>query len=298
MVGRARFSNAVFRLAPDSLFTATSDIKFLEGGLNVITGPSGSGKTTMLLGLLGHASFNIGFATIPKQVGYVAQSPWLMNGTVQDNVLCFQPLDQAWYTAVIKICCLEDVLSSRDGANESQVGENGCTLSGGQRQRIALARALYLRPQLLLLDDCLSALDVYTANKIWTSLFVDGFLNGITVIAATQNSTFHKTADLLITLSRGKAVEVTQMTGKLTRNTSNDSMSSLFENGQIIVPSKHSSSWHNLSPVPGEGEITTEDVDVHTPVKLFENKTEISMNHEACSKSMNPRNICKWPYLL
>jgi len=294
MVGRPRFSNAVFRLTPDSPFTATSDIIFLEGGLNVITGPSGSGKTTMLLGLLGHASFDIGFATIPKRVGYVAQSPWLMNGTVQDNVLCFQPFDQAWYTTVLRVCCLEDVLSSRDGGNESQVGENGCALSGGQRQRIALARALYLRPQLLLLDDCLSALDVYTANKIWTSLFVDGFLNGITVIAATQNLAFHKTADLLITLSRGKAVEITRMTGKFTHNTSSSSLSSLLESGEITAQPKHRFSWRNLSPVPGEGEIITEeDVDVHTPVELFENKTEISMNDEAGSKSMNPRNICK-----
>lgn len=298
-VGRPRFSNAVFRLTPDSPFTATSDIIFLEGKLNLITGPSGSGKTTMLLGLLGQASFDIGFATIPERVGYVAQSPWLMNGTVKDNVLCFQPFDEAWYTAVVKICCLEDILSSREDGSETQVGDNGCALSGGQRQRIALARALYLRPQLLLLDDCLSALDAYTANKIWTGLFEEGFLNGTTVVAATQNLAFHKTPDLLITLARGKAVEVTRLTGSFTYDIFGNLMSSPSKSGEVSTQSKQSGPWRNLSPVPGEEKIiTAEAVDFHAPIELFANKTQIFMNNEAGSKSLSPRNMCKRPYSL
>lgn len=79
------------------------------------------------------------------RIGYVPQSPWIMSGSVRDNVLLGQPLDAAWYSQVMFACALMPDLAAMPNGDLSAVGDCGSALSGGQRARLALARALYHR---------------------------------------------------------------------------------------------------------------------------------------------------------
>lgn len=92
-----------------------------------------------------------------KSIAYAPQDPWIMDGTVRENILLGKPLDTDFYNAIVEACGLNvDFAQLRDG-EETIVGDRGVQLSGGQRARIALARAFYRDADIMLLDDPLSA---------------------------------------------------------------------------------------------------------------------------------------------
>ncbi|XP_072938675.1 ATP-binding cassette sub-family C member 10 [Epargyreus clarus] len=132
-----------------------------------ITGPVGSGKTSLLLAIIGDMIKKSGDIQIPENLssfGYVSQKPWLIRGTIRDNILFGKPYDEAKFRAVIDACALTEDLNVL-GWN-AYVGEGGCTLSGGQRARISLARAVYQDKQVYLLDDVLAGLDGAVAAHV------------------------------------------------------------------------------------------------------------------------------------
>ncbi|KAF7874004.1 hypothetical protein EAF04_002676 [Stromatinia cepivora] len=131
----------------------------------------------------------------------LAASSRLFTGTIRQNIcdLKVSTLDEAWYRSVLHACLLDDVILGLTH------GDNTCIegLSGGQKQRIVLARALYQRPQLVLFDDVLSALDTQTEIQIMTRLFGrDGLMSnlGATVIFVTHSTRWETIADDIITL--------------------------------------------------------------------------------------------------
>ena len=136
-------------------------------GLTVIYGQVGSGKTALLLACLGELDLLNGELMQPREsIGYCAQSPWLQSMSIRENILFHAPYEESRYSQVIDACALTlDFANFRYG-DLSMIGENGVGLSGGQRARIALARAVYSRATILLLDDPLSALDHQTAQTI------------------------------------------------------------------------------------------------------------------------------------
>ncbi|XP_034827291.1 ATP-binding cassette sub-family C member 10 [Maniola hyperantus] len=143
---------------------------FLEIGkeeLVGIAGPVGSGKTSLLLAIIGDMLKQAGDIQIPEflnSFGYVSQQPWLVRGTIRDNILFGKPYDESKFRSVIDACALTEDLNLL-GWN-AYVGEGGCTLSGGQRARISLARAVYQDKQVYLLDDVLSGIDATVAQHI------------------------------------------------------------------------------------------------------------------------------------
>ncbi|KAH9929015.1 P-loop containing nucleoside triphosphate hydrolase protein [Epithele typhae] len=149
---------------------------FKRGAMNLIVGPTGSGKTSLLMALLGemHASpSQPGLGTcvrLPREggVAYAAQESWIQNETIRDNILFGSPFDEVRYNKVIKQCALERDLTLFAAGDKTEVGEKGITLSdltsfscrsGGQKARITLARAVYSKAEILLLDDVLAALE-------------------------------------------------------------------------------------------------------------------------------------------
>nr|XP_026483882.1 ABC transporter C family member 13 isoform X1 [Vanessa tameamea] len=132
-----------------------------------IAGPVGSGKTSLLLAIVGDMIKQSGDIQIPEYLnsfGYVSQQPWLVRGTIRDNILFGKPYDEAKFRSVIDACALTEDLNVL-GWN-AYVGEGGCTLSGGQRARVALARAVYQDKQVYLLDDVLAGVDAAVAAHI------------------------------------------------------------------------------------------------------------------------------------
>lgn len=105
--------------------------------LIMICGPVACGKSTLLKAILGETPSSKGFVYVSSLiVAFCDQTPWLINATVQKNILAFSSFDTKWYDAVVHACMLEEDISTFPEGDQSVVGSNGITLSGGQKQRL------------------------------------------------------------------------------------------------------------------------------------------------------------------
>ncbi|KAF9428629.1 hypothetical protein BGZ94_001709 [Podila epigama] len=190
---------------------------FPVGKLSVIVGPTGSGKTALLLALLGELERVDGNVYLPRLdygpnatanhgsgIAYVAQTAWLQNTSIRDNILFGREFDQDRYDAVVEGCALSTDFEILEAGDATEIGEQGITLSGGQKQRVSLARAIYSAANVLLLDDCLSAVDSHTAKQLFETLS-GPLLNGRTVLMAThQVQLTLNAAEFVVVLEKGK----------------------------------------------------------------------------------------------
>jgi ATP-binding cassette subfamily C (CFTR/MRP) protein 1 len=100
-----------------------------------------------------------GEVTVRGSIAYVAQNAWIMNASVKNNILFGHHFDPEFYERTIKACALVEDLAVLPDGDRTEVGEKGISLSGGQKARLQLARAVYARADVYLLDDILSAVD-------------------------------------------------------------------------------------------------------------------------------------------
>ncbi|KAJ5151991.1 hypothetical protein N7492_010286 [Penicillium capsulatum] len=169
----AMVNNATFSWGSDKE-PILQDISFTvsRGSLTMLIGPSGCGKSTLLKALLGEIPCAKGKVELASaSVAFCDQTPWHMNGTIKDSIIAMSEFDPKWYATVIQACALEEDLGHFPRRDRSVIGSKGVALSGGQSQRIALARAVYARRKIIMLDDALSGLDATTENHIFHSLF-------------------------------------------------------------------------------------------------------------------------------
>lgn len=179
--GHIAFENVTFNY-PDTGIQALKDVSFelLPGQKMAIIGKTGSGKTTIAELLVrmydttnGHIKIDqknidqINLRNLRESIGYVPQDVFLFSDTVANNIAFNQPNASrerieafAQHAAVY-----DDILTLSDGF-DTMVGERGVTLSGGQKQRVSIARALIKEPDIIILDDCLSAVDTKTEKQI------------------------------------------------------------------------------------------------------------------------------------
>ncbi|KAJ3359516.1 Multidrug resistance-associated protein 1 [Kappamyces sp. JEL0680] len=130
-------------------------VSIRKGELVGVVGAVGAGKSALLQALLREMPLVGGSMRVNGSVGYCSQQPWIMTGTVQDNIVFTSSLDPVRLHAVIRACGMqEDLLQFSDGL-DTQIGENGFNMSGGQKSRIALARAIYSQADVFLLDGML-----------------------------------------------------------------------------------------------------------------------------------------------
>ena len=118
-----------------------------------------------MLGFLTRSNFQQ--VRVCGTTAYVAQTAWIQNGTIQENILFGQPIDPERYKEVTRSCCLEKDLEMMEFGDQTEIGERGINLSGGQKQRIQLARAVYQNCDVYLLDDVFSAVDAHTGSYIF-----------------------------------------------------------------------------------------------------------------------------------
>nr|XP_036588424.1 ABC multidrug transporter [Colletotrichum truncatum]KAF6799797.1 ABC multidrug transporter [Colletotrichum truncatum] len=212
--GTLDIREATFRRNKTATFQLKNiSIDFVEGGLNVVSGASGSGKTTLLLAILGETIKESGSITRPKDVAFASQTAWLQNDTIKENILFNSSYEKIRYDNVINACCLPVDLREMDKGEQTVVGENGSSLSGGQKARVALARALYSKAPLLLLDDIFSALDAKTSALLWERCFCSDLLKGRTVVLVAQQPWVAAQADISVTLEDGEIKNVEQNLG-------------------------------------------------------------------------------------
>ncbi|KZT34022.1 P-loop containing nucleoside triphosphate hydrolase protein [Sistotremastrum suecicum HHB10207 ss-3] len=171
-------------------------LSFPPSSKTLIYGPTASGKTSLLMALLGEMYFSPsapgGYYRLPRNgdgggVAYAAQETWVLNDTIRENILFGAAYDEERFERVIWETGLRQDLDGFEGGDMTEVGERGITLSGGQKARITLARALYSRASVLLLDDVLSALDVHTAQWVARNCLGGELIKGRTILLVTNN---------------------------------------------------------------------------------------------------------------
>jgi len=145
------------------------------GSLSIFIGAIGSGKTTLLKAILGEIPCESGTINIcSRRMAFCSQVPWLARGTIR-NIICGpeseDSADEDWYTACLHACALDEDLRALPLGDRSIIEGDNTGLSGGQKQRVCLARAVYSRPHIVILDDVLSALDVTTQGHVVERLF-------------------------------------------------------------------------------------------------------------------------------
>ncbi|KHF40687.1 ABC transporter transmembrane domain-containing protein [Halalkalibacter okhensis] len=195
------------------------EISLKEGQTLGIVGKTGSGKSTIIRLLQREYDLENGKITIggyklneyrlddlKASFGNVPQDHFLFSATIADNVAFAKP--SASITEIMNSCKLasihDDIISFKEGY-ETVVGERGVTLSGGQKQRIAIARAILPDPNVLILDDSLSAVDAKTEEQILESLRVNR-AKKTTIITAHRLSAI-KHADVIIVLNEGRIIQ-------------------------------------------------------------------------------------------
>jgi ATP-binding cassette subfamily C (CFTR/MRP) protein 1 len=182
------------------------NISVERGELVAVIGKSGSGKTSLLMSLINEIPFtenpNMKFAINPD-ISLVTQKPWIRNDTLKANVLFGASYHGLFYEEAIRQAALESDLELLPEKDMTVIGDKGANISGGQKARIAIARALYQQPQLVLMDDPLSALDVNVGDFVFKNAIVEG-LKGKTRIIVTHNIAFLKYFDKIIFMDKGE----------------------------------------------------------------------------------------------
>ncbi|EXJ24147.1 Lipid A export ATP-binding/permease protein MsbA [Alkalibacterium sp. AK22] len=206
---------------PDEEGPTLSDIRFtLEaGGTLGLVGKTGAGKTTILKlllreyddykGSIRYGGFDIRDYTLDallKHVGYVPQDNYLFSDTIRENIRFADPtLDQQAVEAAAKLADIHDDILGLPNGYDTEVGERGVSLSGGQKQRISIARAILINPELMILDDSLSAVDAKTEESILSGL--KDLRQGQTTIIAAHRISSVMHAEEIIVVDNGEIIE-------------------------------------------------------------------------------------------
>lgn len=220
VAGNIQFNNVTFTY-PDTNITALKNISFTinKGKTTAILGNTGAGKST-ILELIGRlydvqegeilvddlSIKNHNLYSLRSSLGYVPQDAFLFSDTIANNIKFGKPdaTQEEIIDAAKKAVVHQNIIKFKKGY-DTVLGERGITLSGGQKQRISIARAIIKNPKILLLDDCLSAVDTHTEERILKNL-KQVTKNKTTVIVSHRVSAV-KNADTIIVLEKGKIIQ-------------------------------------------------------------------------------------------
>jgi ATP-binding cassette subfamily C (CFTR/MRP) protein 4 len=125
----------------------------------VIVGPVGSGKTTILHAIMNETKHCKGEQNVKGTIAYVEQEPFIISGSIKDNILLGKIYNEEMFEKALKTSQLIHDISQFQKGADTVIGERGINISGGQKARISLARAVYSEADIYLLDDPLSAVD-------------------------------------------------------------------------------------------------------------------------------------------
>jgi ATP-binding cassette subfamily B protein len=218
--GAVRFEGLTFAYK-EGMEPVLKDVTFQApaGHTVAVVGRTGAGKSTLLaliprlvdppnnaLWIDGTDVRRLPLARLRAQIGMVPQETFLFSATIRDNIALGRPeASEEQVLEAARLANLEPDLALFPQGLDTLVGERGLTLSGGQKQRVALARALLREPRILLLDDCLSAVDTHTEETILENLRT--VFQGRTVFLVSHRISTVKDADLILVLDEGRILE-------------------------------------------------------------------------------------------
>lgn len=183
------------------------NVTIRSGQVTAIVGSVGSGKSTLGLAFLGELHPTSGSVQLASNIAYASQEAWILNATVRDNITFGKPYEPEWYAKVIQACALVPDLDSFVAGDQTEIGERGSNLSGGQRQRLNVARAMYSKAPVVILDDPFSAVDAHVAAHMFEHVALGMRAAGRTVVLITNQLHFVPETDFIVVLKNGRIVE-------------------------------------------------------------------------------------------
>ncbi|CAK9166895.1 unnamed protein product [Ilex paraguariensis] len=179
------------------------NLRVSRGMRVAVCGTVGSGKSSLISSILGEMPKISGAIMLSGTKAYVAQSPWIQSGKIEENILFGKEMDREQYEKVLEACSLKKDLEILSFGDQTVIGERGINLSGGQKQRIQIARALYQDADIYLFDDPFSAVDAHTGSHLFKECLL-GLLGTKTVVYVTHQVEFLPAADLILVMKNGR----------------------------------------------------------------------------------------------
>ncbi|GEQ70471.1 hypothetical protein JCM33374_g4148 [Metschnikowia sp. JCM 33374] len=248
------------------------NLEVKKGELDCIVGKVGSGKSSILQCLLGDLYKLDGEAKVHGSIAYASQVPWIINGTVRENILFGHKYDPEFYQKVLDACALSVDLKILPKKDKTEVGEKGISLSGGQKARLSLARAVYARADVYLLDDPLSAVDEHVGRHLINNVLgPHGLLKTKCKILATNAIHVLSIADNMHMVKDGKLVEQGTYADIMSQEKS-QLRQLVIEFGKTTSESSKANSSANST----KGEKVNTEVDVEEDIGGFSSLEDVS----------------------
>jgi len=209
-------NNICYSYEQNNIILNNLSFQINKGDKISIIGESGAGKSTLvniLLGLLRPSSGEIKVDEMniyddlkgwQSQLGYVSQDIYLLDDTILNNIALWvdnKDIDMMKVNESLKLAALDGLIENLPNGLQTIIGENGVRFSGGERQRLGIARALYSKPSVLILDEITSALDVETEKKVMDSIY--SLDSNITIILITHKASSSYGCNKVLSVKNG-----------------------------------------------------------------------------------------------
>ncbi|XP_058461370.1 probable multidrug resistance-associated protein lethal(2)03659 isoform X2 [Malaya genurostris] len=206
-LGKLEFRNVAAKWSESTFELRSLNWIIDEGQTWAVIGEVGSGKSSLLNLIMKELSVLEGSLTVNGTISYCSQKPWMFEGTVRDNIVFIEPFDEDRYAEVVRVCALTRDFQLWPSGDRTVVGERGVSLSGGQKARVNLARAIYRKANIYLLDDPLSAVDAHVGKLIYEEC-VGRFLEKEICVLVTHQLQFLKGLNNIL-IMRGGTIAAT-----------------------------------------------------------------------------------------
>ncbi|MCE3214721.1 Multidrug resistance-associated protein 4 [Datura stramonium] len=267
----------------DQIVLKDINVEIQKGELAAIVGMVGSGKSSLLASILGELHKLSGEVRVCGSTAYVAQTSWIQNASIQENILFGSPMNNKRYRDVLRVCSLEKDLEILEHGDQTEIGERGINLSGGQKQRIQLARAVYQDRDIYLLDDIFSAVDAQTGSEIFKEC-VRGALKDKTIVLVTHQVDFLHNADHILVMRDGKIVQSGKYEELLESGMDFGALVAAHENSMELVENSTGASGENLPQTPRSP---------HQLTPKSPQRSQVEANGESSSLDQQPKGSSK-----
>ncbi|CAO3572885.1 unnamed protein product [Mortierella alpina] len=250
----------------DTLGPVLHNVSFTiqRGSLTAVVGRVGEGKSSLVGALLGEMYKYSGSVRACGSLAFVAQSAWILNDTVRNNILFGHEYDKERYLQVIRACALAPDLKMLVNGDKTLIGEKGVNLSGGQKQRISIARAVYANADVYIFDDPLSAVDAHVDRHIFEEA-ITKMLAGKTRILVTNGAIHLQEVDQIIVVKQGR-ISQDGTYNNLIQDTLGDLHRMIAESKIVVTKESDDEPAAELEPDFEEVEGMIEDEKVEQPV--------------------------------